>query len=83
MEGSIYKKEKGVVYRPGVAKPRPALEIFQAREIHHTKYIYFIMAKEVKTNVLKKYIICAYIQKLTMKKKYFLMISFFFYLIYI
>ena len=65
------------------------MNIFPAREIHHTytKYIYFIMAKVVNTNVLKKYIICASIySKINCRnyeEKYFLMISFFFYFIYI
>ena len=49
--------------------PIMTLNIFPAREIHHTfiKYIYFITAKVVKTNVLNKYIICASIQKLTIE----------------
>ena len=56
--------------RAGVANPRPALNIFQAREIHHifTKYIYFIMARVVKTNVSKNTLFLQpYIQKLTVE----------------
>jgi hypothetical protein len=68
------ERDQQVLYSPssttGVANPRPALNIFPAREIHHTftKYIYFIMAKVVKTNVLKNTLfVHPYIQKLSVE----------------